>query len=57
MIYWLGGYMWLFVNRPFEVWPVLGVVQLERAYMLVMIVVWFATPTACRWMSGSNPAE
>jgi O-antigen ligase len=44
MIWLLGGYMWLFVHRPFEVWPVLGVLQLERAYMLMMIVVWFATP-------------
>ena len=24
MIYLLIGYMWLFVHRPFEVWPWLG---------------------------------
>ena len=31
MIWMLGGYMWLFVHRPFEVWPWLGDLQIERA--------------------------
>jgi len=44
MIWLLGGYMWLFVHRPFEVWPVLGSLQIERAYMLVMLLVWAVTP-------------
>jgi O-antigen ligase len=44
MIWLLGGYMWLFVHRPFEVWPWLGALQLERGYMLVMMLVWLVTP-------------
>ncbi len=27
MIWLLGGYMWLFIHRPFEVWPWLGIVD------------------------------
>lgn len=30
----LIGYMFLFIHRPFEVWPVLADVHLERVYML-----------------------
>jgi O-antigen ligase len=44
MIWLLGGYMWLFVHRPFEVWPSLGALQIERAYMLVMILAWLVSP-------------
>ncbi len=44
MIWLLGGYMWLFVHRPFEVWPALGAVQLERGYMLMMLVAWLVSP-------------
>jgi O-antigen ligase len=44
MIWLLGGYMWLFVHRPFEVWPSLGVLQIERGYMLVMILIWLVHP-------------
>jgi hypothetical protein len=44
MIWLLGGYMWLFVHRPFEVWPALGALQIERAYMLLMLVAWLITP-------------
>jgi len=44
MIYLLGGYLWMYVHRPFEVWPWLGTVQLERGYALLMIVVWLVTP-------------
>ena len=44
MIWLLGGYMWLFVHRPFEVWPSLGALQLERGYMLIMMVVWLVAP-------------
>jgi O-antigen ligase len=44
MIWLLGGYMWLYVHRPFEVWPSLGAMQLERGYMLVMILVWLVSP-------------
>jgi O-antigen ligase len=40
MIWLLGGYMWLFVHRPFEVWPGLGALQIERGYMFVMLLAW-----------------
>ena len=44
MIYLLGGYMWLYVHRPFEVWPALGTLQVERGYMLLTILVWLVHP-------------
>jgi hypothetical protein len=44
MIWLLGGYMWLFVHRPFEVWPSLGALQIERGYMLIMMIAWVVTP-------------
>jgi O-antigen ligase len=44
MIWLLGGYMWLFVHRPFEVWPSLGDLQIERGYMLAMILAWLIYP-------------
>ena len=42
MIWLLGGYMWLFIHRPFEVWPWIGEYRVERVYMIVMIVCWAA---------------
>ncbi len=44
MIWLLGGYMWLFVHRPFEYYPALGDLQIERVYMILMLVVWAVTP-------------
>ncbi len=44
MIWLLGGYMWLYVHRPFEVWPALGTLQIERVYMIVMLIVWLFSP-------------
>jgi O-antigen ligase len=44
MIWLLGGYMWLFVHRPFEVWPALGSLQIERVYVLVMLLAWVIAP-------------
>jgi O-antigen ligase len=35
--------MWLFIHRPFEVWPWLGALRTERVYMLIMLVYWLAT--------------
>lgn len=40
MLYLLIGYMWLFVHRPFEVWPILATLRLERIYMLLTILLW-----------------
>jgi O-antigen ligase len=44
MIWLLGGYMWLFVHRPFEVWPALGALQIERGYVFVMLLAWVIAP-------------
>ena len=44
MIWLLGVYMWLFVHRPFEVWPWLGDLQVERVYMILMIGYWAFQP-------------
>jgi O-antigen ligase len=51
MIWLLSGYMWLYVHRPFEIWPVLGALQIERVYMFVMLVVWLVTPNK-GWVSN-----
>src|SRR5262245_4531134 len=44
MIWLLGGYLWLYIHRPFEVWPALGTLQIERAYMLGVLLVWLVSP-------------
>src|SRR5579875_929795 len=44
MVWLLGGYMWLFIHRPFEVWPVLGTLQIERVYMIGMLITWLFSP-------------
>ncbi len=36
----LIGYMFLFIHRPFEVWPALGDLHVERFYMLFTIGIW-----------------
>src|SRR5262245_65266797 len=51
MIYLLGGYMWLYVHRPFEVWPILGIMQLERVYMILMLIFWAAAARKS-WLSN-----
>jgi O-antigen ligase len=32
--------MWLFLHRPFEVWPWIGELRVERVYMIVTITYW-----------------
>ncbi|MFO0930457.1 MAG: O-antigen ligase family protein [Gemmataceae bacterium] len=44
MIWLLGFYMWLYVHRPFEVWPALGAMQIERGTMFLMALVWLVSP-------------
>jgi hypothetical protein len=51
MIYLLGGYMWLFIHRPFEVWPWLGKLHIERVYMLATILYW-AIAGDKQWISN-----
>jgi hypothetical protein len=40
----LGGYLWLYIHRPFEFWPTLGVIQFERIYMAGTILCWLIYP-------------
>lgn len=40
----LIGYMFLFIDRPFEVWPWLGDLHVERVYMLFTMGVWAVYP-------------
>ncbi len=44
MHYLLIGYMFLFIDRPFEVWPIIGDLHIERIYILCTIGVWFLYP-------------
>ncbi len=44
MIWLLGGYLWLCIHRPFEYYPVLGELQLERGYFLMMLAFWAVSP-------------
>lgn len=44
----LIGYMYLFIHRPFEIWPALGVLRIELLYALVVGCVWLSNPK--RWL-------
>jgi O-antigen ligase len=44
-VHWvLGGYLWLYIHRPFEVWPALGNLQVERLYMIGTLLCWLFYP-------------
>jgi O-antigen ligase len=49
MLWLLGGYMWLFIHRPFEVWPWLAELHIERMYMIVTIL-WWAVAGDKQWV-------
>jgi hypothetical protein len=49
MIWVLIGYMFLFIHRPFEVWPTLGDIHLERIYMIGALLFAAAYPGK-RWI-------
>src|SRR4051812_3240245 len=51
----LIGYMFLFIDRPFEVWPWLGDLRFERVYMLVTLAVWAVYPYK-RWLPNVQHA-
>jgi hypothetical protein len=36
--------MWLFVHRPFEVWPILGDMHVERVFMLITLAFFAVSP-------------
>ena len=55
MPYLLVGYMFLFIDRPFEVWPWLGDLRVERVYMLLTLAVWAVHPGK-RWLSNPQHA-
>jgi hypothetical protein len=52
----LIGYMFLFIDRPFEVWPWLGDLHIERVYMLVTLAVWVVYPNK-RWLPNLQHAS
>jgi hypothetical protein len=49
MIWLLIGYMFLFIHRPFEIWPWLGTIHLERIYMVGALLFAAAYPGK-RWL-------
>jgi O-antigen ligase len=51
MLWILIGYMFLFVHRPFEVWPVLGEIHLERFYMIAALLAGAIAPGK-RWLAN-----
>jgi len=51
----LIGYMFLFIDRPFEVWPWLGDLHVERIYMLFTLAVWAVYPNK-RWLPNPQHA-
>src|SRR5882724_3339640 len=51
----LIGYMFLFIDRPFEVWPWLGDLHVERIYMLFTLAVWAVYPNK-RWLPNVQHA-
>jgi O-antigen ligase len=59
MLWLLIGYMFLFIHRPFEVWPWLGDFHLERIYMLGTLfaaIAWSGKkwlPNRMHWAFGA----
>ncbi len=51
----LIGYMFLFIDRPFEVWPWLGDLHVERIYMLFTMAAWAVYPDK-RWLPNAQHA-
>jgi hypothetical protein len=44
MIWLLIGYLYLFIHRPFEIWPAIGDLRIELIYMLVTGAAWLLWP-------------
>src|SRR5689334_13201800 len=47
----LIGYMFLFIHRPFEVWPVLGDLHVERVYMVGALLA-LTVYSGKKWVSN-----
>jgi hypothetical protein len=52
MLWLIIGYMYMYIHRPFEVWPSLGDLRIELIYMILMCGYWLA---AARKQWTSNP--
>jgi hypothetical protein len=50
----LVGYMFLFIHRPFEFWPALGEMHIERVYMAGVFLVWCLSPK--QWLPNLHHA-
>lgn len=44
MAWLIVGYMVLYIHRPFEIWPWLGALQMERVYAIVMLLAMLVNP-------------
>jgi hypothetical protein len=53
MLWLLIGYMFLFIHRPFEVWPSLGTFHLERIYMLGTLLIVAGMPGK-KWLPNKQ---
>ncbi len=53
MLWLLIGYMFLFIHRPFEIWPILGDIHLERIYMAVVFLAWIVYGDK-RWLRNQH---
>lgn len=52
----ISGYFWLTIHRPYEVWPVLAGLRIERVYVVGVMVAWLVTADK-RWVPNRlNPA-
>jgi O-antigen ligase len=51
MFFILIGYMFLFIHRPFEIWPALGEMHLERVYMLGALLA-VAVYSGKQWLAN-----
>jgi O-antigen ligase len=47
----LVGYMLLFIHRPFEIWPILGDIHIERVYIAFVSLLWLVSSKK-RWVSN-----
>lgn len=52
MVWLLVGYMFLFIHRPFEFWPMLGEIHIERLYIGSVFIVWLFHPK--RWLPNGQ---
>jgi len=52
MVWLLIGYMFLFIHRPFEFWPLLGDLHFERLYIGGLFLVWMLQPK--RWLPNGQ---